>query len=147
VAMSLTAQFSNVKDDRIFSLSLPREASCSYLLVYDPDSGVSPTSKRIVQDVNWVMKAWWEILKAQGVYIPCLAGGCIAGGRHVATIERNALRGGKRIRMEYNLALDDQEMHADLHAVLDKHGGNITSHFVPNLFKTDGVQWRKNSKE
>ena len=49
-------------------------------------------------------------LKAQGVYVPGLAGGHIAGGRHVATMERNALRGGKRVRMEYNLALNDQEI-------------------------------------
>jgi hypothetical protein len=94
-----------------------------------------------------VRKAWWAILKAQGVYVPGLARGRIAGGRHVATIERNALRGGKRIRMEYNLDLDDQEMHADLRAVLDEHGGNITSHFAPNLFEIDGVQWRQNSEE
>jgi hypothetical protein len=59
----------------------------------------------------------------EGVYVPGLAGGRIAGGSHVATIERNAFCGGKRIGMEYNLALDDQEMHTDLRAVLDKNGG------------------------
>ncbi len=47
VAMSLTARCSNVKDDRTFSLSSPREASRAYLRVYDPDSGVFPTSKRM----------------------------------------------------------------------------------------------------
>ena len=109
--------------------------------VFDPDSGVSPTSKCIAQDVTWVMNAWWVILKAQGVYIPGLVGGHIAGGCHVAKIERNALRGEKRVRMEYNLdlVLNDQEMHADLRAVMDKHGGNITSCFASNFFEIDGV--------
>ncbi len=114
---------------------MPREASCAYLRVFDPDSGISPTSKRIVQDVKQVMNAWWEILKAQGVYVPGLAGGRIAGGRHVAMIERNALRGGKRVKMEYNLVLNDQEIHPDLCAVMDKHGGNITSCFASNCLR------------
>ena len=147
VAMSLTARCLNVKDDCIFSLLLPREASCAYLRVFDPDSGVSPTSKRIVQDVKQLMNAWWAILKAQGVYVPGLAGGYIARGRHVARIERNALRGGKRVRMEYNLALNDQEMHADLRAVMDEHGSNITSRFASNLFEIDGVQWHAENSE
>ena len=56
--------------------------------------------QRIVQDVKWVVNTWWVILKAQGVYVPGLLGGRIAGGRHVATIERNALHEGKRVRME-----------------------------------------------
>ncbi len=115
--------------------------------VFDPDTGVSPTSKCIVQDVKRVMNAWWAILKAQGVYVPGLASGRIAGGCHVATIERNALCEGKRVRMEYNLALNDQEMHADLCAVMDKHGGNITSHFASNLFEIYGVQWHAENSE
>ena len=121
--------------------------SSAYLRVFDPDTGISPTSKQIVQDVKWVMNAWWAILKAQGVYVPGLAGGRIAGGRHIATIEKNALRGGKRVRMEYNLALNDQEMHADLRAVMDEHGSNITSRFASNLFEIDGVQWHAENSE
>ncbi len=128
-------------------MSSPRKASRAYLRVFDPDSGVSPTSKRIVQDVKRVMNAWWAILKAQGVHVPGLAGGRIAGGHHVATIERNALPGGKRVRMEYNLALNDQEIHADLCAVMDKHGGNITFHFASNLFEIDGVQCHAENSE
>ena len=42
--------------------------------------------------------------------------------------------------MEYNLAPNDQEMHTDLSAVVDKHGGNITSRFAPSQFEIDGVQ-------
>ena len=88
-----------------------------------------------------------NLLKAQGVYVAGLAGGRIAGGCHVATIGRNALREGKRVRMEYNLALNDQEMHADLCAVMDEHRGNITSHFAPNLFEIDGLQWYAEDSE
>ncbi len=86
-------------------------------------------------------------MKAQGLYVPGLAGGRIAGGCHDATIERNALRGGKKVRMEYNLALNDQEMHTDLCAVMDEHGGNITSCFASNLFEISGVQWRAENSE
>jgi hypothetical protein len=49
--------------------------------------------------------------------------------------------------MDYNLALNDKEMHADLCAVMDKHGGNITSRFAPNLFEIDGVQWHAENSE
>ena len=130
MAMSLTARCLNVKDDR-FSLSSPREASCAYLCVFDPDIGVSPTSKRIVQDVKRVMNAWWAILKAQGVYVPGLAGGYIARGRHVARIERNALRGGKRVRMEYNLALMIRR--CTLIFVLSWTSMEVISHLVLHL--------------
>ena len=112
---------------------LPREASHAYLHVFDPDSGFSSTSKCIVQDVKRVMNAWWGILKHKEITF--------------LMIERHALHGRKRVRMEYNLALNDQEMRVDLCAVMDKHGGNITSRFAPNLFEIDGVQWHAENSE
>ena len=49
--------------------------------------------------------------------------------------------------MEYNLALNDQEMHTDLRAVMNEHGSNITSRVASNLFKIDGVQWKTENSE
>jgi hypothetical protein len=62
-------------------------------------------------------------------------------------MERNAVRRGKRGRMEYNLALDEQEMHTYLCAVLDDHRDNITSHDALNLFVINEVQCHEDSKE
>ncbi len=45
------------------------------------------------------------------------------------------------------MALNDQEMHADLRAVMDEHGGSITSRFASNLFEIDGVQWHAENSE
>ncbi len=45
------------------------------------------------------------------------------------------------------LGTNDQEMHADLRAVMDEHGGNITSHFASNLLEIDGVQWHAENSE
>jgi hypothetical protein len=40
--------------------------------------------------------------KAEGVYVPSLAGGCIAGIQLVETAVRSKRRGGKHVWMEFD---------------------------------------------
>ncbi len=69
--------------------------------------------------------AWWEIFKAEGVYVPGLASGCIPRIRQVVIAEGSNIRGGKRVRMDFALDLDMLNMHVDLHQAWEEHGGNI----------------------
>ena len=81
--------------------------------------------------------AWWEIFKAEGVYVSGLAGGCIAGVQHVETTERSKRCGGKRVRMEFDLALDIRQ-------TWDEHGGDITSKFAMHDEQNEDGEWEDN---
>jgi hypothetical protein len=76
-----------------------------------------------------VKSAWWEIFKAEGVYVPGLAGGHIPGIWHVETMGSNR-RGGKRVRHDFCFDLDMLKMHVDLCQAMDEYGGDITSKFA-----------------
>ena len=131
VAMSLTIRNLGVKDDRLFLTSTPKEAWQAYSHVFDPVSGVAPTPKRIVQDIHRVYDAWWGIFKAEGVYVPVLAGGNIPGIQHVAIPDGSSIRrGGKRIRKDFYLDLDMRDRHVDLYHAWEEHSGDITSKFA-----------------
>jgi len=93
----------------------------AYKRIFDPETGVCPSPDRIVQDVHKVVHALKEIYKAKGVYVPGLAGGRVAGKRHTATKEKTSNNwGGKRKRLEYSVALDEETMHGDLKSLLNE---------------------------
>ena len=120
VVISLCAQGFDAKDPRLFSMATPKLGVSAYKHVFDPKSGVCPRPDRIVQDVHKVVHACNEIYKAKGVFVPGLAGGRVPGHRHTATKEKTSNNhGGKRDRLEYSVALDEEEMHGDLKALLD----------------------------
>ena len=79
VAMSLTLREPGIKDNHLFLITMPKDAWRPYLWVFNPQTGVAPTLKQVLHDIHPVKNAWWEIFKAEGVYVPGLAGGCIAG--------------------------------------------------------------------
>jgi hypothetical protein len=118
------------RNDSLFSMATPKEASHAYRRIFDPTTGVAPKPERIVQDVKKVMNALQVIFDAEGVYVPGLAGGRTPGGRHTATTEGKKPRGGTRVRMEFQYALVECELHAHLRTALAEHGGNITSRFA-----------------
>jgi hypothetical protein len=140
VVMSLSV-CGNVADNdpRRFSTSTPKQGLSAYLRVFDPKTGVAPRPDRIVQDVHKVVNACKEIYKAKGVYVPGLAGGRVAGHRHTATSKKsNNNHGGKRVRLEYNDAINDAAMHEDLRAILDEAEGDTTSKYMlPKDFDED----------
>ena len=98
--MSLTIRDRNNKDNRLITMTTPKEMACSYKLIFDPTTGVAPKSERILQELNKVVHALQVIYEAEGVYVPGLAGGRMPGRRHTATTEGKKARGGKRMRMK-----------------------------------------------
>ena len=115
--ISLCAQGFDTKDPRLFSMAAPKLGASAYKRVFDPNSGVCPRPDRIVQDVHKVLHALKEIFKARGVFVPGLADQ--RGHRHTKTSLKSGNHGGKRTRLEYDCALDDESMHKDLKALLD----------------------------
>ncbi len=129
VAMSLTICNPGIKDNRLFLTATPKDAWHAYSWVFDPQSGVAPTSNQIAKDIQRLKIAWQGIFKAKGVYVPGLAGGRIPGIRHIETIGSNR-GGGKRVRHDFCFDLDMLQMHVDLRQAVDEHGGDITSKFA-----------------
>jgi len=102
-------------------MATPKLGASAYKRIFDPETGVCPSPDRIVQDVHKVVHALKEIYKAKGVYVPGLAGGRVAGKRHTATKEKTSNNwGGKRKRLEYSVALDEETMHGDLKSLLNE---------------------------
>ena len=119
------------KDPRMFSLATPKEGASAYKRVWDPVNGVAPPSKRIVQDINKVVVAMKKIHEVKGVFVPGLAGGRVPGNRHQNTAKKTSNNhGGKRAKLEYDLALDEASMHSDLKSLLDDGTRDTTSFFV-----------------
>ena len=116
-----------VVDDRLFSISTPKEAARCYKRICHPTTGVVPTSERILQDVSKVITALQVIYDAEGVYVLGLADGRTAGHCHTTTNDGKKQRGVKRVRMEYNHALATSDIHLDLLTTLDEFDEDDTS--------------------
>ena len=56
----------------------------------DPVDGVTPKPKRIVQDIKRAISAMTTITKHRGVFVPGLAGGRVAGHRHILTTAKTS---------------------------------------------------------
>lgn len=52
----------NGSDPRKFSLATPKLAASAYKRIYDPDSGVAPSSERIVEDISTVIFDTFEMI-------------------------------------------------------------------------------------
>ena len=91
----------------------------SYLRVVDPDTGVCPSSDRIVQDIN---RAWGEHLDmicAESVRGGAVAGiGTRVGKRSLGGVKK---RGGKRVKGEWKML---SNLHPDVvapwHGFIDR---------------------------
>ncbi len=86
----------NTKDDRIFSMATPALMSSAYHRVYDPVNGVSPSSKRILEDIYGVFVAMKIVVEKKGVYVQWLAEGT---GRRFIKSKKKMGHGGKRKAM------------------------------------------------
>jgi len=70
----LSQVLSNDPDDPLtFSLATPRLGVSAYIRITHPDTGVSPTSDRIIEDCEHVWTLCCPILEHQGVFVPGLA--------------------------------------------------------------------------
>ena len=99
------------EDPRRFGMETPRQVASSYIRVWDPSTGVAPSSKRIVQDFIAVFHdAVPRIIGGKGI---CLDDNAISGRRNERKRKRSEKWGGKRKR---KLALDNYgtyELHED----------------------------------
>jgi hypothetical protein len=102
-------------DHRAFSLSTPKEGSRAYLRLYHPETGIAPTSKRIIQDIEGVYVAMVKICEAEGAFVPGLADR--AGKRYIADTTGKK-SGGARVRGDVH-PLSVDILHTDLREMYD----------------------------
>ena len=102
------------EDERKFSLATPKSGESAYRRVYNEDTGVGPSSKGIVQDIEKTIDAMEVVRKAEGVFVPGLASR--PGWRHI--VGRSINHGGVRKRSDYDpYKLKRDEKHRDLLAM------------------------------
>ena len=98
--------------------------------IFHPETDVSPPSHRIIQDVDKTVTALKKIHEAKGAFVPGLAGGRIPGHRHRNTTEKTSNNhGGKRVRKEWNVDVQDEALHSDLKSLLDDPRRDSTGSF------------------
>ena len=125
VAFSLILRrFVPENDPQLFSMTTPKATAEAYKRINHPVTGISPTPKRIEQDVSKFVSACWEIYRAKGVYVPGLASHT-PGHRHIVTAQKSKKRGGKRTRKEYNPMQCGEKTHPDLPAVLKEKAADL----------------------
>ena len=94
-----TLKRQNKKDDqRRFSMATPELGSRTYRRILDPQSGVAPSAKRIVQDIAGVFRAMEIVQKARGVYVEGLA------ERTGRRYQKNNGHGGPRKKGDHSIA-------------------------------------------
>ena len=99
-----------------FDMSTPEGGDSCFARLYHPDTGVSPSPRRIIEDVMRFLVACQDICFADGSIVEKISGRTIRYG-HCADVEKEArirpkVRGGKRVAKE--ITDNDFEMHADL---------------------------------
>ena len=128
VVMSRSGAAHGCRDTRLFSFATPKEVARTYRRVFDPVDGVAPKPKRIVQDVKRAISAMKTIHEHRGAFVPGLAGGRVAGHRHVQTTAKTSdNHGGKREKKEWG---DNFPMHKDLRSLLDEPERDVTGLFA-----------------
>ena len=68
--VAMTADLDEDDDENKFSLATPNKGTSAYLRILDPETGVCPTSARIIEDTNKVYLAMDRIIKAKGCVVP-----------------------------------------------------------------------------
>ncbi len=71
IALNVAATWHLEKKDPLkFSLSTPNEVTRTFKRIWDPKNGVSPTSRRILEDVKRVLVSLQQITTAKGKIVP-----------------------------------------------------------------------------
>ncbi|EJK62102.1 hypothetical protein THAOC_17300, partial [Thalassiosira oceanica] len=104
-----------LNDERRFSLATPKLGVATYLRIIDPRPfvGVSPTPRRIVQDIEGAWNAMFVVYQHRGVYVEGLA--TRTGHRHIKSKEKKNW-GGARVKGDHSIAhlRRSTRMHRDL---------------------------------
>ena len=78
-------------------MSTPKRGSSAYNRIFDPDTGVAPSSSRILHDIYLVPEAIKEIVRQHGIVIEDLNN---RQGRRREAGGRSSKHGGKRTRLQ-----------------------------------------------
>ncbi|NCF93533.1 MAG: hypothetical protein GWQ05_21640 [Verrucomicrobiaceae bacterium] len=107
----------NEDDPRRFRMTSPTEAENAYKRVLDPENGVAPSSKRIIEDIDGVWAAMKIVVKAKGAYVQGLAE---RTGRRFLKSKKKMGHGGKREALDPEIAYlaDAKKMHPELRGML-----------------------------
>ena len=88
------------QDKRTFSLSTPTIASSTYRRIYCPTTGVAPTSKRILEDIEGRVTLAMKVVHAhKGVYVHGLAE---RTGRRYTRTEAKKKSGGNSVKKDWS---------------------------------------------
>ena len=108
--------------------------------MFDLQTGVLPTSDRIVQDIDKAIRAFKTVHEAKGVCVPGLAGGRVAGHRSRSNKEHSKNWGGKRKKGEHIFELAEGSMHSDLESILDETKDLSTDFFRLQIEMDDDAE-------
>ena len=108
---------SSKDDERHVSMATPELAANSYKHILHPVTGISPTSKRILEDISGIWLAMYIIHDAKGVYVPGLAKR--SGWRYMWGPKINRIHGGPRTKNVRSLAYEKRKtgLHDDLKTI------------------------------
>ena len=110
-----------------FSGSTPRRMAKSYKQILDPITGVSPTSPRIIQDVQRIIASLWLVYEAKGILI----NENIKGRRYVNKNDNDEKKwGGRRSKKEIT------HTHIQLHPLAQAESKN---RLTDSIMKQDGT--------
>eukprot|EP00978_Attheya_sp_CCMP212_P008683 scaffold20425_cov45-Attheya_sp.AAC.1 len=104
------------EDDQKFSMSTPKRGASAYKRLLDVDSGNSPTSERIIQDINKVFKSLQTIRDHEGTMVEGLGN---RGGKRALNNPTPTSRGGYRPRKQGEFDYGNMWIHPDAQASCD----------------------------
>ena len=116
-----TTQHLSEEDRRKFSGSTPKRMWFSYKRLLDPDTGIVPSSRRIVQDVTCVLASMRMVRDAEGCIIDETSVSR-SGRRHEIRLHNSRNWGGKRTKgsQESYRNKISGKLHRDARAVRDE---------------------------
>eukprot|EP00594_Rhizosolenia_setigera_P009623 CAMPEP_0178971686 /NCGR_PEP_ID=MMETSP0789-20121207/20476_1 /TAXON_ID=3005 /ORGANISM="Rhizosolenia setigera, Strain CCMP 1694" /LENGTH=494 /DNA_ID=CAMNT_0020658811 /DNA_START=594 /DNA_END=2078 /DNA_ORIENTATION=+ len=110
------------EDWRKFSFATYKTTTSAYLRIFDPDTGTSPTSERIVQDCEKVLQSILDVMRVHGTIVPEL--NCRTGKRRHSGKQYSMKKGGGGRRLlakdDYGERADNTQFHHSIQTVLDE---------------------------
>ncbi len=120
----------NDGDPRLFSIATPRVGSSTCARIFDPITGVAPSSKRIVEDVHGVFNSCLKIHNAKGVFVDRLAN--CTGHRKKGGRNGKGTWGGVRVKKDVDMVkwLGSENVEEAVEVDDDGNGGVVVEGFL-----------------
>ncbi|KAL7461345.1 hypothetical protein ACHAXS_001763 [Conticribra weissflogii] len=120
----------NDGDPRLFSIATPRVGSSTYARIFDPITGVAPSSKRIVEDIHGVFNSCLKIHDAEGAFVDRLAN--CTGHRKRGGRNGKGTWGGVRVKKDVDIVkwLGSENVEEAVEVDDDGNGGVVVEGFL-----------------